>query len=204
MRGWVLPGLVAAGLSIAVTAAITDASPPKKAAKGAFPAPPAGHPFEVGPEGFRGSGMSRGRLGVEVIEMSDELRAYFGAPRGTGVLVNRVVDGTPAKAAGLRVGDVIVDADGEPVAAGHEIVRAMDDRKKGDKVTVVVVRDKQRLTLTASLAEDPRPEVSAFGPGGMHGMLQGDPRAGWPQWQGPIDDRLESIEKRLDALEKRR
>lgn len=193
MRGWILPGLIAAGLSIAATVAVTAAAPGKAHSnKGRIPH--VSSMFELGGQ--------RGRLGVEVMSMSDELRGYFGAPAGSGVLVNRVVDGSPAKAAGLRAGDVILSSDGEDVADGQAIVRSMDDRKKGDKVAVVVMRDKQRVTLSATLAEDPRPEAEAFA---MPFGGQGGPSGGWTQQFGfPSDDRLDALEKRLDALEKHR
>ena len=56
------------------------------------------------------------RIGVEVQPMTPELRGYFKAPADRGVLVVTVEEAAPAAAAGLRVGDVIIPAAGEPVS----------------------------------------------------------------------------------------
>src|SRR5262245_19487116 len=48
-----------------------------------------------------------GRLGVMVMELTPELRAYFGAPRDSGLLIAQVVPDSAAARAGVRVGDVI-------------------------------------------------------------------------------------------------
>ena len=56
-------------------------------------------------------GTSQGRLGTQVMTMTEELRAYFGAPRTAGVLVSKVEPGSDGARAGVRVGDVITRVD---------------------------------------------------------------------------------------------
>ena len=52
----------------------------------------------------------RGRIGVYVQPLTEELREHFGAPPDRGVLVARVEPGRPGQRGGLLVGDVLLDA----------------------------------------------------------------------------------------------
>src|ERR1700674_1056075 len=56
----------------------------------------------------------RGYLGVELSELTPELRAHFGAPESAGVMVARVAAGSPAEKGGLNVGDIITSLYGQP------------------------------------------------------------------------------------------
>jgi S1-C subfamily serine protease len=97
--------------------------------------------------------MMRGRLGVGVQEMTDQLAGYFGAT--DGVLVTSVEDETPAKAAGIQAGDVITKVDGEAVGTALELRRRLD-RASGE-VTITLIRDRREQTVKADLGErDPR------------------------------------------------
>jgi membrane-associated protease RseP (regulator of RpoE activity) len=70
----------------------------------------------------------RGYLGVQLVELTPELREHYGATAEHGVLVGKVEPGSPAEAAGLRVGDVIVALDGESIDGSWDVrhhVRAL-------------------------------------------------------------------------------
>ena len=62
------------------------------------------------------------RLGIQVQEMTPELRAWFQAPQTAGVLVTRVEPDSPAQEAGVQVGDVIVEAGGEALETPRDLV----------------------------------------------------------------------------------
>jgi membrane-associated protease RseP (regulator of RpoE activity) len=104
---------------------------------------------------------SRGRLGVNATSMTDELRDYFGAPHGSGVLVQRVSPGTPAAKAGVKVGDVITKIDGKAIEDTPDVLDALSGKKKGDGVTLGVVRGRRALQLSTKLDTDP-PEDDGF------------------------------------------
>jgi len=126
-----------------------------------FPGWAPGADFDEGMRYFREfhMGGSRTYLGVRVQGMTEELRAYFKAPRGRGVLVSRVEEGTPAAKAGLKAGDVIVAVDGKGIAGRSDIGEALGDREPGDRVAVKVIRDGVEKTLDVEVAErhTPRP-----------------------------------------------
>ncbi|HEU5180034.1 MAG TPA: PDZ domain-containing protein [Candidatus Polarisedimenticolia bacterium] len=106
-------------------------------------------------------GVSRTYLGVRVQGMTEELRTYFKAPRGRGVLISRVEEDTPAGKAGLRAGDVIIAVDGKGIAAQGDIGSALSDREPGDTVAVKIVRDGVEKTIDVEVAE--RPEHKRHG-----------------------------------------
>ena len=89
------------------------------------------------------------RHGLVVESLSPQLADFFGAPRGQGVLVRSVEKGSPAEAAGLKAGDVIVKVNKETVHDMADWRRAMHVRS--GKVQVSVVRDKREQTLVLNL-----------------------------------------------------
>jgi aminopeptidase YwaD len=68
-----------------------------------------------------------------------------------GVRLTGVRADSPADRAGLKTGDVIVEFDGRPVKDLYEYTDALQARKPGDMVSIVVLRQGTRMTLTATL-----------------------------------------------------
>lgn len=104
--------------------------------------------------------LGRPRLGVEIQDLDRDLGEYFDRTDGKGVLVLHVVDGSAAKSAGIRAGDVIVSLGGRSVDDGDDLRRELRDRDAGP-VSVIVVRRGSRQTLSVRLPE--RREPMAFG-----------------------------------------
>ena len=92
-------------------------------------------------------------LGVDLTRITPELRTHFGVPEDRGVLVAGVVDDSPAARAGIRTGDIVTAVDGEPVESTAGLIRALAERKAGDRVSVEVWRDGHPLEVDATLAE---------------------------------------------------
>jgi predicted metalloprotease with PDZ domain len=148
----------------------------------------------------------RGRLGFAAIQISPELRSYLGAPSDRGVLVDSVRADSPAARAGLRVGDVVLAVDGTTAKSAMTILEALGDNKKGDRVTIEVMRGKSRYTLHATLVDDPGPDIRAFGRFEKGQMP--DMEKMFPHMRGMLDDQdlkntLEQMKKRLDEIEHR-
>jgi len=72
-----------------------------------------------------------------------------------GAVIQDVTPGTPAADAGLQVGDLVVELDGQPVAGTDDLVGRIRDHQPGDRVTLKVVRDGKEQTVTATLADRP-------------------------------------------------
>ncbi|MCY3929899.1 MAG: PDZ domain-containing protein [Acidobacteria bacterium] len=106
-----------------------------------------------------------GFLGVQLSDLTPELRTHFGVPEDVGVMVGKVVDGSPALRAGLEVGDVVTAVDGEPVASSSALARAVGGREDGETVVLEVWRDGKMEKISATLEErERRVEMSSAAP----------------------------------------
>ena len=67
----------------------------------------------------------RAHLGVSLVDLTDELREHFGAPKDAGLLVSSVEDGSPADKSGIQTGDIIVAIDGKDVQSTYVLRSAL-------------------------------------------------------------------------------
>lgn len=72
-------------------------------------------------------------------------------PRDFGLRLTGVREGSPAANAGLRPGDVVVEFDGKPVTDIYAYTYALQAKRPGDEVVIVVERDGARVSVTATL-----------------------------------------------------
>jgi S1-C subfamily serine protease len=92
-------------------------------------------------------------LGIRPGELTPQLAERLGIDAESGVLVVEVTPGTPAAAAGLRAGDVIVALDGDDVATVEDLLGRLREREPGDRVGIDYLRDGNRSRADATLAE---------------------------------------------------
>ena len=97
--------------------------------------------------------VQRAWLGVQLAELTPELAEGFGISSQQGILVQDVLENTPAEKAGLRRNDVIVEFDGQPVSDVPKFRLKVADAKVGSRVPLVVLRDGKRMTVTVTLTE---------------------------------------------------
>ncbi|HHH29453.1 MAG TPA: PDZ domain-containing protein, partial [Polyangiaceae bacterium] len=97
--------------------------------------------------------VERGRLGLRFQPVDGTLAKALGLDRPHGALVAEIEKGSPAEAAGLREGDVIVEVEGERVRRAEMLPRLVAHHGPGARIHVTVVRQGKRLTLTATLAK---------------------------------------------------
>jgi S1-C subfamily serine protease len=72
---------------------------------------------------------------------------FYDLPKETGAMVISVEDGSPAKRAGLREGDVIVALEGQPVAGVDDLHRLLTEIRVGVSSTLTVIRYTDKLEL---------------------------------------------------------
>ncbi len=103
-----------------------------------------------------GGEVERGYLGIFYEELTPETAPTFGLDKDTkGVAIAQVIKDSAAEKAGLKRYDVIVELDGKPVENGNEFLNRVAMLKPGTKVSIVVLRDGKRKTLTAELEKRP-------------------------------------------------
>lgn len=85
----------------------------------------------------------QGQLGVMVMSLTPELRAYFGAPKGTGLLVAHVEQNSLAARAGVRPGDVITKIGDTDVRSADDVIGALSQggQQANAPLTIEIVRN---------------------------------------------------------------
>ncbi len=86
------------------------------------------------------------QIGVVTSSLTKQLADFFGVADGKGVLINSVLEDSPASRAGLRAGDVIIETDGKPVGNQLELSRTVAAKIEGE-VILTVIRDKERQNI---------------------------------------------------------
>jgi len=93
-------------------------------------------------------------IGVSLQELNPELAEYFGAEEGTGLLITKVTKDSPAAEAGLKVGDVILFADGKKVNKADKLSNMIHEKEKGEVIQLQIIRDKKKRTIEVKVEED--------------------------------------------------
>lgn len=97
----------------------------------------------------------RGYMGLLPDDLSNSERLALGIESGNGILLTEVKDGGPASLAGLRVDDVILELNGEPVYSQRQALLISASTRPGDTVDVVGLRNGERFSTTVTAVERP-------------------------------------------------
>jgi len=95
----------------------------------------------------------RSWLGVSVTAVTAEDADVYGLPKAQGVLVQSVMDDSPAGKAGMRVEDVIVDVDGRGLRRPGDLQQLVAQHSIGETVSLGVYRDGKRMSVPVKLGE---------------------------------------------------
>jgi serine protease Do len=116
--------------------------------------------------------VSRGRLGVTIQEIDQQLADSFGLKRPGGALVASVEKDGPAAKAGIKVGDVILAFDGHAIATSSELPEQVADVKPGTKATLEISRNGTTKEIEVKVGELESTQVaSADATSPEHGRL---------------------------------
>jgi S1-C subfamily serine protease len=103
-------------------------------------------------------------LGIQMTDLTPELRDRINADpdlslkvdRDEGVLVMRVMDGTPAEAAGIQPGDIIIAMNDKPIETASDVQQAVEATAIGEMLTLEINRDGETRQIQASPMSLPR------------------------------------------------
>ena len=121
----------------------------------------------------------RGYLGVYLDSVKPEFASVYGLKETGGAIVTLVRDKTtPAGAAGIEVGDVIVEFNGQPVASAQDLILRVANTLPDENITVRYLREKgeaiESNTVAIKLGERPDPRASNVGDADERRTLQVD------------------------------
>jgi serine protease Do len=119
--------------------------------------------------------VTRGRIGVQMQELTSDLASSFGLESTEGALVSMVEGGSPAAKAGLLPGDVILEFGGKPVQSAADLSHLVGSTAPGTSVAVDVWRKGAATEFKLTVGEQPaeksaeraRPERPAMSGAGL-------------------------------------
>lgn len=97
--------------------------------------------------------VKRPYIGISGIDIDEAKSKQYNYP--LGIYIRSIEDFSAAQKAGLKVGDIIVEADGKTVQTMDELTEIKNTHKIGDEMTLKINRDGKELTITLTLAEQP-------------------------------------------------
>jgi serine protease Do len=105
--------------------------------------------------------VERGRIGVVIQDVNQQLADSFGLDRPRGALVSQVEPGGPGAKAGLKPGDVILGVDGRRIERSSQLPTLISNLKPGSSATLELWRDKAARKLEIEVAELKEGRVNA-------------------------------------------
>ncbi len=101
--------------------------------------------------------VARGKLGVSVQKIQESEKKYYASKYSIkldgAALIQEVQPGTPAAKAGMKVGDLIIEADGKPVSDSESLVKIIAGRKPGEKVRLRYYRNGELKSTEVTLID---------------------------------------------------
>ena len=122
--------------------------------------------------------VERGWLGVVIQEVNKDLAESFGLDKPAGALVAQVLEGSPAAKGDLRVGDVILSMNDQPVVMSADLPHLIGSVKPGETVKLTVMRDGSRKTLKVKVGSLPAEGKEMAAAAGAQGKASQDNRLG--------------------------
>lgn len=128
-----------------------------------------------------------GFLGVHAKNLSDQLREYFEVENG--VLVEKVIEDSPAEKAGFKAGDVITAINDKNVDDYDDLVRFLNFYDPEEKIKIKYSRKGKMNSVEVVLGKKDQPELHIDWHGGMHDEVFED-----------LEDEMELLKKKLPKL----
>jgi serine protease Do len=97
--------------------------------------------------------VTRGRIGVQINDVTKEVAETLGLSRSQGALITRVEPGGPAELAGLEAGDIILRYNGVSIEKASDLPRLVGSTKPGTKSTITVWRKGSSRDIQVTVVE---------------------------------------------------
>lgn len=104
--------------------------------------------------------VSRGWLGVLIQEVTRDLAESFEMDKPYGALVSKVLEDSPAARAGIKVGDVIIEFNGDEIKNSSALPPMVGRIAAGDSARIKILREGKSKSLTVKIGELPEDDAS--------------------------------------------
>jgi serine protease Do len=89
--------------------------------------------------------------GLEIQELNPQIARYFGLKKSEGVVITEIIENSPGKKAGLKIGDIITDINGIKISGESTVFEVIKDSKAGDILHMKVFRDNHDVDISLKL-----------------------------------------------------
>ncbi len=93
-------------------------------------------------------------IGISGYSLNDDLAQQLHINQTSGLLVMQIVEGGPADQAGILPGDIIIAADGKDVKNFDDMQTVLKNKKVGEKINVVIIREQEKRNAQLILGEN--------------------------------------------------
>jgi serine protease Do len=93
--------------------------------------------------------------GFESQAVDARVARYFGMTEVKGIIISDIYKNSPAENAGLKVGDIVLEANGDKVNSEEELASILDDANPGDVLKLKVYRDRKTIAIDLKLERKP-------------------------------------------------
>ena len=115
----------------------------------------------------------RGYLGVGIQGVTPDIAKAFGLSQGGGALVSDVAPNSPAALAGIQRGDIVTELNGQPVSGPDELSVRISQIVPGEVAHLGIIRNGKKLTLDATLGQEPENSQGSQPPKQPGAVLRG-------------------------------
>jgi serine protease Do len=102
---------------------------------------------------IRDGKVSHGHIGIGIADVTPENAKFFDESTATGGVVTQVEPDSPGAKAGLQIGDVITEIDGQKVSDAGELQVLVGQKQPGSKIMLKVLREGKSMTIPVTLEE---------------------------------------------------
>jgi serine protease Do len=92
-------------------------------------------------------------IGFDVQPVDSRIARYFGLRSVRGVIVSDITDAGPADKAGVKIGDIILEANNEGINSEQDLIGVLVDATPGETMVLSVYRDKQTVDVEVVLGK---------------------------------------------------
>jgi serine protease Do len=140
---------------------------------------------------IRSGKVHHGYMGIGISDVTPENAKFFHVENNEGAVVTQVEDGSPAAKAGLKVGDVITELDGQKVSDASQLQIEVGQKEPGSSIRLGVLRDGKTIDVPVMLEE--------MGSRDHEGKEVGSNSNGKPRWGLGLTDMTPELREQLQA-----